>query len=377
MTGRFITNKKFMTKKQTLVAIVAILVVAVVATVFLSGGELLGMMFKSNPSLTVSLDAGTPYTSILVAGESNQPVAVFKLASVNDVITVDSLSLNCMGSGGSPGDADNNISTVRISSGNVSKASYFTNGIASFSGLNLVVPKDGDIKLNVSVDLNTILGGATSSEHFRFSVGDVKATGTSSRVLDVKNNHNESKNMYVYETEPSLKLDPTSPSGNRVVSTSDKVLIFNVGVNKREKLNIEKIGFELSSDGSFSTGSSVPAYLKDLGVATRDGVVVASGMVSVKSNSQAEVELLPTGNLEIVKGGTATYALVLDTGALLDEEGGVDDLLTVCLNLSTTPEEDGSFWWNDTNVVAKWMDGASITWKIGGAPYLCGNLLKY
>jgi len=52
-------------------------------------------------------------------------------------------------------------------------------------------------------------------------------------------------------------------------------------------------------------------------------------------------------------------------------------LLTVCLNLSTTPEEDGSFWWNDTNVVAKWMDGASITGKIGGAPYLCGNLLKY
>ncbi|MFA5792275.1 MAG: hypothetical protein WC897_00190 [Candidatus Gracilibacteria bacterium] len=122
-------------------------------------------------SLTVSVDADTPREDIVVAGTSDVELAVYNFVATSEDFIVDSLSVNNIQSGvafDDLGDADNNISVIRVfyeNSFGVSeeKSAYLVYGTAQFSGMDFYVPQDGSATLTITADLNPIVSAGSSA----------------------------------------------------------------------------------------------------------------------------------------------------------------------------------------------------------------------
>jgi len=96
-----------------------------------------------DPSL---YSAGTPDSDIVVAEDTNIPVAEYKFAAQNDDYTIESLQFSIV-------DTPAMVTAMTVEGQTVDS---FVNGVAEFSGLNLSVPKNDDITTQVKVDWNAI-----------------------------------------------------------------------------------------------------------------------------------------------------------------------------------------------------------------------------
>ncbi|MFA5855358.1 MAG: S-layer homology domain-containing protein [Candidatus Gracilibacteria bacterium] len=150
----------------------------------------------------------------------------------------------------------------------------------------------------------------------------------------------------------------------------------------------QKIEIDLTSDGDFdrtynqgsscatagSSGCPVVAYLQDNGSTVATGYVdtvavdlTSDGAEDATNGTSATVTFVPTtteGLIEIAKGATKTYTVVLSTLDLLHEDTGENDPLTFSINagsVSETTVTAGDFWWHDTNATVRWIGKVANT----------------
>lgn len=330
--------------------------------------------------ISIGVDAKTPKEDIAIAGDLNVSVSTLKLTGVGGPFTVDSLKLMNRYKTGA-GDADNNISSVTLSYENEdgameTKTSYLVAGEAKFTGMDIFIPEDDSVKVDVTVDMNdssTITSGELI-ELFPLTDGanvvDL-ATGTSYGVCANSPAALLATNpMHVYETKPTFSLSSSSPSGPRSVSSTDDAFIFSVAADSEEEVTIKDLTIKLSSDADFNMASGQIASLKS------GSTTLASAPISVSSSSKASVSFSAEDGyslVEIAKGASDTLTFQLDSATLMDEDAGVDDPLTVSIDLGSSLDGKvtvGGIVWNDTNADAKWLGYLSST-------VLTGNTLLY
>ncbi|MEK9159688.1 MAG: hypothetical protein AAB383_03075 [Patescibacteria group bacterium] len=329
--------------------------------------------FGAAPSITAAVSPSTPREDIVVAGDSGVEVASYQFTSNKEAFLVTDLTIN---NKNDLGLSDDNILKVYLnyedSSGVAqTEAGSLSTGVATFTGLELYVPKDDTVDMDILVDLNVVSGGADSGETIRLYLtpGAVAVGQTSNKTVSVVGKPADLKMtnlMHVYETKPTLSLSASSPSGMRSVSSVDNMFIFNVAADSSEKVDAKKVTIDLTSDGDFDTAAAITAYLLD-----DTGASMASSPVTFTNASQAQVSFKVTG--EVAKSDDEDWTLQLNTSALLNEDAGVDDPLTVSIELGSAAGgkiTNGGFWWSDTNTTAKWVGNVSST-------TLAGNTLTY
>jgi len=189
------------TKGKVITAIiVAAVLVAGGAGFYFKGGDLMGLVFKKNISLNVSLAADTPVSANIPEGSINQPLAKFKLNANGGNITVDGLTINCIGN--SAYSADENLALLKITSGDTSKSYICVNGKSTFNELKLTILNGSSVDLDISGNIN-IWPMSNPGDYFSFSIGDISAFSPSSRlaVSIRKTGAQESNKMYVVENK--------------------------------------------------------------------------------------------------------------------------------------------------------------------------------
>ncbi len=142
-------------------------------------------------SLTVAVDASTAKENIVVSGTTGVTLSKFKFTSTDEAFVVKKLSVNNKQSSianASLGNYDNNVAKVGLSYKDSTGATkttsgYLTGGSANFSGLDIYVPKDEDVVVTVTADVNGIAnGGATAAEFIELNIAfnDFEATAQGS-----------------------------------------------------------------------------------------------------------------------------------------------------------------------------------------------------
>ncbi len=329
--------------------------------------------------VSVAVSSSTPREDIVIAGESDVALTHIQLTGKGEAFVLTDLSFKNRNSGVA-GDADNNISTLSLQYTSIEEESVvatgvLVNGVVSFSGLELYVPKDDSAEATLYADLVDISSSgssATAGELIELSprtlggaaVGETtgktyKLCATSRSALSASNP------MHVYETRPSFGLNRTSPSGSRTVSVTDEVFAFDVMADSAEDVTLQELTFDLISSADFNTSATVSAILE------QSGTEVGSATVTIVDASTAYATF--SDDIVIAAADTAELTLVLDTASLLDEDAGIDDPFTVSIDYGSSSDgtvTHGGVTWYDTNATVYWIGATAST-------ALSGNTLKY
>lgn len=126
----------------------------------------------------------------------------------------------------------------------------------------------------------------------------------------------------------TMELSDVSPSGIRLVSTSDDVLAFDMTLSAKNKL---VVGSQFTV--SFTTDGDIDPLADGTTVELKvNGSTVGTGTLSLVDPSipNEGTALIVTTSIVNLKAGTpTTFTITTDTAAILTEENGVDDPLTV------------------------------------------------
>lgn len=145
--------------------------------------------FESNGGIIVSIDADTPLDDLVLDGTSDLLVSKLHFEA-DDLEDVKIRKLRLTNNGD-----DSAAASVILSDGTTEKTGSLVGGVASFEGLNYIVPRNGDLVLDVLVDTNEIgAGGADSGDDINLYVDDlegddyatnldIEAVGVSSGIL--------------------------------------------------------------------------------------------------------------------------------------------------------------------------------------------------
>jgi hypothetical protein len=183
--------------------------------------------FVGAGTLTVSLSGTTPEDDALLAGAESEPVTAIKFAAdENEDVTVQKLRLTNNGAN------DDAISQLSLYDGTTLLGSTIVTGsVAEFTGLNIVIPADGQKTITVSADTNLVGSGLAASgddleigmadvtvgggETFENGGVDVKAVGNSSGELVTLVDSITAAtpgNFIIYNTLPTITRSASSPT---------------------------------------------------------------------------------------------------------------------------------------------------------------------
>ncbi|MFA5360334.1 MAG: hypothetical protein WC349_05295, partial [Patescibacteria group bacterium] len=216
-----------------------------------SATDIQTMTVASTGTLTV-VNGSMPDAAILIAGSTGNEVAEYQFSAVNEGFTVDKLKLK----------VSNNFAT---STAAVTLAWTDKNGVAktkdgmflagaqsaataTFTGLDMYVPANGDATLKVYVSLTSIASGAFSGANSTISldgnegfnaVGDSGTPDTTLASADL-----ESKNFIVRKSKPTFaKLDAgTDPVGGALYK-------FSVVADNAGNIEIKQLSFVVTTTG--------------------------------------------------------------------------------------------------------------------------------
>ncbi|MEW6607009.1 MAG: hypothetical protein AB1414_06075 [bacterium] len=270
-------------------------------------------------TLTVTIDSGTPDSAQMVMANTAQTMGIWKFAANNtENLTVTQIIVHEIHADNTPG----NVKNLQLtwSGGSSSVIPALTAGVpnqAVFSGLNIPVPKGGDIKVTLKADI-TDSANATSVKKVQFRIAvPATITGVSTDTIIAKgassNNYaatpgasNQDANaMIVYKTKPTISLHASSPSGNLIPGTVE-VLRFTISANAGGDVsltaaNANNIRFTITSNKS----ALVTARVLDLYDASTSTTVATQ--VTAIPNSGVTVDFAAGLNTTIAAGTSKTY----------------------------------------------------------------------
>lgn len=360
-------------KNPTLLAALVLVVGLGAFGIVQQGGldVLQGRFTTSGSELTFDLAATTPKPDILVSGTANNVFAAYSVSTSSEAVSVDSLSVTLKS--GSEADFGaieliypDDTGTTQTAKG------YLVSGKVVFSGLKFYIPASSSETLQIAADLNKLSseagGSAISGDKVRLVLGkdDFKAVGMTSGTTFTTLTFaatREPSTMIIAGAKPTLTLSSKSPSGARTVSTSDEILALDV--SSTNTFTGSKLVIKLGSEGLFDTTATVPATLKLNGKTT-----VGTANVAFTDASNASI----TFATKLSGSGSMNLSISVDSGKLLNERSGLDDLLTTQVELGSVSSSgklvEGGFWWTDGTTTFKWLGNLAST-------TLYGNTLTY
>src|SRR3989344_4694144 len=127
---------------------------------------------QTTGTLLVQTDSSTPVDAVLHTLESDKEMLRVKFTSEYEAVNITKLTFGSRRSSA-------NLSSVSVTANNVTISTVPINGVATFSGLTLQVPKDGTLVAYVKVT-TTEVGTLVSAEAVRLGLDSLEANGTSS-----------------------------------------------------------------------------------------------------------------------------------------------------------------------------------------------------
>ena len=127
---------------------------------------------RTTGTLLVETDTSTPVEGVIHASESNRELLRLKFTSQYENIVLSKLVF-----GSAKGNA--NLSSLSITANDVTVSTTPINGISTFSGLTIVVPKDSSLVVSLKGSFTTS-GTMISAEDVRLGLESLEASGVSS-----------------------------------------------------------------------------------------------------------------------------------------------------------------------------------------------------
>ncbi|MBZ9572255.1 peptidoglycan-binding protein [Patescibacteria group bacterium] len=235
-----------------------------------------GMTVKASGELTVTKDASSP-TSDIIIGQKTSTLAVFRLAATEiEDLDLDSIYISVTGgnyvntyyfysSARSDGvSADTPIQTAQGGT---------TNYVAISDG-TVTVPANGHVELTVKGLLNQVGYGLTLTDDGDVQVGFdgstyiIESTGLASGAEANSDDSVAGNTMYAFESRPYFAVNSASPSGNLIPSSQTLLATFDVTAEDTEDITFEdtdsnQLIVQINAYASNSDGSSSTWYLKD------------------------------------------------------------------------------------------------------------------
>ncbi len=213
---------------------------------------------------------GTSDQAIVIAGASNVVMSKYKFSALYESFELDKLDVINVASGAfnvvPDTTEDENITRIGIKADGVTTWSNLVSGKASFSGLGITVPADGNVYVEVLADLNTIAGGATSGESPRLGINtytttnNFRAVGASTISIGSVTFSNESdvNAMTLRKTAPTIakKAGLTTV----LVNGSATLYGFTVAADANEAVSLKGITFKVTGSNADLTSSNFKFY---------------------------------------------------------------------------------------------------------------------
>ena len=210
------------------------------------------MTIASSGTLTV-VNGTMPDAAIVLAGSTGNYVAEYRFSAINEGFTVDQLKLK----------VGNNFATstsaVSLSYKDKAGATKTTNGMfvagteanatATFTGLTMYVPANGDTTLKVYVSMTSIADGAVSGAYSTISLdanegfnatGDSGTVDTSAATADKTSNA-----YYARKTKPTFAKQTLTGAP----STGNALFKFTVKADDAGDIEIKQLGFTITTNG--------------------------------------------------------------------------------------------------------------------------------
>jgi hypothetical protein len=234
-------------------------------------------------TLSVS-DGSHPDGNIILATTANNEFAEFTFSAANEDYTISEMRFTiennfATSTAGISLEYTNGEGDTEVADGIFIDASgtYY----ATFTGLDMYVPKDDEATVKVYIDTSSIANGATSGANGKVTLkynSGFKATGTSGTVKTSVGSADLSGNtFYLRKSKPTFaKVNITSTT-----PTSDAALFkFSVVADSLGTIDIKQLGFTVTTSGV--TVTALKLYNSDTGTAITDTGVDADGSGYVK-----------------------------------------------------------------------------------------------
>ncbi len=297
-----------------------------ITATFAGSGQ--AMTVRASGTLTTSVDASEPPTSVVAAGSSGVTIAAFKLAAdaVED-LDLDELTFSVTGS--------NRISTMHLYNGTTPVKSFTAGGTApqqitvKFDDNTLVIPANSNKVLTVKADFfgNTTVAG-DNDVAIGVSIADADATGKASGAT-VTDTTNRGGNTHRYfKAYPKFTVDSASPSGNLIPTSNQLLATFNVEAvgtadvtfqnadNNRLVVNIsQSINDSDSAEETFTLQDENGVVLSNAVAAIGSGTSLTN---PTESASESVTFTFATNSLTVPAGQTKKLSIYSDTTELED-----------------------------------------------------------
>jgi len=368
---------------------------------------------SSSGTLTITAASDMPTSTIVLGSSTGVSVAKYKLTSANEAFVVNKMTFaNCYDTNGADfnGDGDCTDGTETLGADNAANVltasytnsegvtetvnGYFTSGEVTFSGMDLYVGADASVYVTILADTSAVSStGATSGTLIAASLNDVAAdleavgqgSGTTLTGATVTYSADDSNQMTLYKTKPTISSSSGTPSGALYTGSND-VFHFTIAADSRGYVTLNEIAFAISSTDvgatnwnvcdttGGSTGIDEPDLslydVSDLSTALDDDgdwTLYDSSDGSVCTEDTDDVDYIlfdatgsaTTGSDVISAGSSVTYALyvtVNSTGA----NAANDDTLRVSLETNTN-SASGTSAHAGTDGTINWEDDSATT----------------
>lgn len=275
-------------------------------------------------ALAIAIDAGTPDAALVavgLTGKSGVEFSKFKLSATNEAIAVESITVTLLQENNDTSD-DNDVpnfasltlggsSTVFPTGDNLSAVKTY---IFTFSP-ELIVPKDGNVVLTLTAEMNGTSNGANSTTTPQFTIAantDVTSKGVDSGATIVATGTATAVNeMTIVRTKPTFALctasicSKASPSGALVAGVTE-VVRFRVTADAGNDVlfdgSVHNIRFTVASNLSDTATSTADLYdaATDAIIATQLAIAGSGGSDGIKNGATLD---FVTANVTIPAGG--------------------------------------------------------------------------
>ncbi|MCF7820155.1 MAG: hypothetical protein K9M44_01640, partial [Candidatus Pacebacteria bacterium] len=278
-----------------------------ISSVNTAGDVTVYQTITSAGTLTASLDAGTPDSSLITMATNDVVMTKIKFAATDEDFVVEELQIE----NAADTDDDAAYGPVTISytnsAGQTETANaYFTANEANFSGLDILVPADDDTVVTVMADINTDAGGANNDTTTSLSLDggdDFRAVAQDSGTVDADVSDVTGNSHYIYESVPTVAFAANTPSGDLIPSANGLLARIDITADANEDITFASSASNYITVQVATSGAAISSLvLKDADGNTLDtAATVTSGEATFMIGQSTDSDLtIPAGQTKTV-----------------------------------------------------------------------------
>ena len=295
-------------------------------------------------SLT-GVQEGSPDPALVVGGATGVTLAKYKFNTLNEAFTVSKLDVVIDSNSDFTDDESDDTGTNNVTRVGVSYAKKdgttetvgmgLSSGKASFTNLNIYVPKDGSAVVSIFADFNTTELGATSGGTVRLGLNERNTAATNSfeaigegstekkTVTDLTTYTNSSAVNSVVLRKSVPTVAKLSTAATKLNNGQNDIAAITVAADAKEAVTLKRLAFEYSSTATITVGTldlyrkvgtgSETSVTSQVTIRNRAGVNLKSGGTNLNANAATtdtiyvQWDKAAADQEPISKGTTNTY----------------------------------------------------------------------